>query len=201
MILLIDNYDSFSYNLYQLLGTVTEDIKVVRNDEINIQGIRLLKPDAIVLSPGPGRPLGAGICMEIVREMAGEYKILGVCLGHQVICEAFGGTITYASELMHGKTSEIKLETDSRLFNNLPAAITAARYHSLIAEPDSMPGELVVTARTETGEIMAVEHEKYHIYGVQFHPESVMTPDGEQIIKNFLEVIKHDKRSNFTTGK
>jgi len=192
MIILIDNYDSFSYNLYQLIGTFTEDIKVVRNDEINIQGIKALKPEAIVLSPGPGRPSGAGICRDIVRELAGEYPILGVCLGHQVICEAFGGTVTYAPELMHGKTSQISLRKETLLFRDLPENILAARYHSLIADPDSMPGELIVTAVTKDGEIMAVEHEKYQLYGVQFHPESVMTPDGEQIIKNFLEGIKHD---------
>lgn len=192
MILLIDNYDSFSYNLYQLIGTFTEDIQVVRNDEINISGIYTLSPEAIVLSPGPGRPAGAGICTKVVRELADKFPILGVCLGHQVIYEAFGGRVTYAPELMHGKTSDIRLNPKSRLFRDLPETILAARYHSLIADPETLPTELMVTAVTEAGEIMAAEHKKYPVFGVQFHPESVMTPDGGQIINNFLEVIRND---------
>jgi len=192
MILLIDNYDSFSYNLYQLVGTCTEDIQVVRNDEINISGIYTLDPEAIVLSPGPGRPSGAGICTNVVRELADKVPILGVCLGHQVIYEAFGGKVTYAPELMHGKTSDIRLNPKSRLFHDLPETILAARYHSLIADPETLPTELRVTAVTEAGEIMAVEHKKHRVLGVQFHPESIMTPDGGQIISNFLEVIRND---------
>ncbi|MGL6197372.1 MAG: anthranilate synthase component II [Lachnospiraceae bacterium] len=192
MILLIDNYDSFSYNLYQLLGTFTEDIQVVRNDEINISGIHTLNPEAIVLSPGPGRPAGAGICIQVVRELAEKFPILGVCLGHQVIYEAFGGKVTYAPELMHGKTSDIRLNPKSRLFRDLSETILAARYHSLIADPETIPTELMVAAVTEAGEIMAVEHKKYPVFGVQFHPESVMTPDGGLIINNFLEVIRND---------
>lgn len=192
MILLIDNYDSFSYNLYQLIGTFTEDIQVVRNDEINISGIYTLNPEAIVLSPGPGRPAGAGICIQVVRELADKFPILGVCLGHQVIYEAFGGKVTYAPELMHGKTSDIRLNPKSRLFRDLSETILAARYHSLIADPETIPTELMVAAVTEAGEIMAVEHKKYPVFGVQFHPESVMTPDGGLIINNFLEVIRND---------
>jgi len=192
MILLIDNYDSFSYNLYQLVGTVTEDIKVVRNDKISIAEICSLHPEAVILSPGPGHPKDAGICVELIKELAGEYPILGVCLGHQAICEAFGGTVSYAVRMMHGKISPIRLSSESVLFRGLPEVIPAARYHSLSAVPDSLPPELKITAAADDGEIMAVEHEKYAVYGVQFHPESIMTPDGSQIIENFLEDIRHD---------
>jgi len=192
MILLIDNYDSFSYNLYQLVGTVTEDIKVVRNDKISIAKIHSLHPEAIILSPGPGHPKDAGICIELIKELAGEYPILGVCLGHQAICEAFGGTVSYAVRMMHGKVSSTRLSSESILFRGLPKVIPTARYHSLAAVPDSLPPELKITAAADDGEIMAVEHEKYAVYGVQFHPESIMTPDGSQIIENFLEGIRHD---------
>lgn len=187
MILLIDNYDSFSYNLYHLIGAVDPDIQVVRNDRITIPEIKTLHPRAIFLSPGPGRPENAGICMETVRAFTGKIPILGVCLGHQAICAAFGGTISYASCLMHGKTSPILLESSSRMFRGMPSEIPAARYHSLTAVPESLPSCLRVTARTHDGEIMAVEHKDEPVYGVQFHPESVMTPDGISIIRNFLE--------------
>ena len=186
MILLIDNYDSFSYNLYQLIGTVNPDIKVIRNDEMTVDAVELLQPELIVLSPGPGKPSEAGICEEVVHRLAGKIPIFGVCLGHQAICEAFGARIGYAKELMHGKTSDALLEPESRLFQGMGEHMQVARYHSLAADPDSMPEELVITARTADGEIMAVEHREYPVYGVQFHPESVLTPEGMDIIRNLL---------------
>ena len=187
MILLIDNYDSFSYNLYQLIGSIDPEIRVVRNDKITIDEIRTLKPKALILSPGPGRPKDAGICEEAIRELKGEIPIFGVCLGHQAICEVFGGTVGYAKELMHGKSSQVRKSPDSLLFKGLPERFQAARYHSLSASADTLPPELKVTAITDDGEVMAVEHSLYPVYGVQFHPESVMTPDGKLILKNFLE--------------
>ena len=188
MILLIDNYDSFSYNLYQLIGEIDPDIRVVRNDELTIDEIRALQPARIVLSPGPGRPEQAGNIIEVVKTLGQEIPILGVCLGHQAICQAFGGTVSYAKELMHGKQSVIQTDRDSILFKGLKRQIPAARYHSLAVS--QLPPELKITARTSDGEVMAVEHKKYPVFGVQFHPESVLTPDGEQIIHNFLEVVK-----------
>ena len=187
MILLIDNYDSFSYNLYQLIGSIDPESRVVRNDTITIDEIRTLKPKALILSPGPGRPKDAGICEEAIRELKGEIPIFGVCLGHQAICEDFGCTVGYAKELMHGKSSQVRKSPDSLLFKGLPERFQAARYHSLSASADTLPPELKVTAITDDGEVMAVEHSLYPVYGVQFHPESVMTPDGKLILKNFLE--------------
>ena len=186
MILLVDNYDSFFYILYQLIGSVEPDIKVVRNDEIDIEEIRALNPSHIVLSPGPGKPEDAGICIPVIKVLAGEIPILGVCLGHQSICEAFGGVVTYAKELKHGKQDDMIREGDSVLLNGLPKVFKAARYHSLAAREETLPEELLITARSEDGEVMAVEHQKYPVYGVQFHPESVMTPDGKKMIENFL---------------
>ena len=189
MILLIDNYDSFSYNLYQLIGAVEPDIKVVRNDECTLEEIAEMKPEAIILSPGPGRPEDAGICIPVIKEFAGKIPILGVCLGHQSICEAFGGTVSYAKELMHGKQKEIRKVGRSRMFEGLPETFPAARYHSLAAIRDTLPEELVVIAESEDGEVMALEHKEYPIYGVQFHPESIMTPDGKQMLRNFIKEI------------
>ncbi|MBS5283215.1 MAG: aminodeoxychorismate/anthranilate synthase component II [Clostridiales bacterium] len=187
MILLMDNYDSFSYNLVQLLGSIEPDIGVVRNDEITVDGIRALGPTHLILSPGPGRPEAAGILEEAVKELAGELPILGVCLGHQGICEAFGGKVGYAKELMHGKQSMIELG-ESPLFEGLKGPVPAARYHSLAAVEEVLPTELRVIARAcADGEIMAVEHRRYPVYGLQFHPESILTPDGEQILRNFLK--------------
>ena len=188
MILLIDNYDSFSYNVYQLVGSVNPDIKVIRNDECTVEEIRKMEPSHIILSPGPGRPDQAGICEEVIRTLAGEIPIMGICLGHQAICEVFGATITYAKQLMHGKQSVAKLDTDSTLFLGMEQEITVARYHSLAAAPESMPADLKVTAITEDGEVMAVEHRKKPVFGVQFHPESVLTPKGMQIMENFLSI-------------
>ena len=179
MILLIDNYDSFSYNLYQLLGSVQPDIQVVRNDDLTVEEVRRSKPEAIVLSPGPGRPENAGICIPLIRALAGEIPILGVCLGHQAVCAAFGGKVSYATELMHGKKKMMYQTGESRLFAGLPREFPAARYHSLAAEEEELPSCLKVTARSKEGEIMAVEHEIYPVFGVQFHPESVMTPGGK----------------------
>ncbi|SHJ91118.1 anthranilate synthase component II [Propionispora hippei] len=192
MILLIDNYDSFSYNLYQLVGAVKPDIQVIRNDEKTIAQIEAMRPEVIFLSPGPGKPADAGICVEAVRYFADKIPIFGVCLGHQAICEAFGATVSYASRLMHGKTSKAVLNTHSRLFRGMGESLQVARYHSLAAVRDSLPDTLRVTAETAEGEIMAVEHTEYAVYGVQFHPESVMTPDGLSIIRNFLEETDHD---------
>ena len=192
MILLIDNYDSFTFNLYQYIGTFTQDIKVVRNDKITIGEIRELHPDKIVLSPGPKSPKEAGICMDVVKEFYREIPILGICLGHQSICEAFGGTVSYAKELMHGKKKLMYKTGESRLFKDLPDTFAAARYHSLAALKDTLPAELKVTAESEDGEVMAVEHTKYPVFGVQFHPESVMTPDGRVMIENFMEVVRND---------
>lgn len=187
MILLIDNYDSFSYNLYQLIGSINPDIHVIRNDEMTVDAIIGLAPELIVLSPGPGKPADAGICEDVVHRLAGKIPIFGVCLGHQAICEVFGAEIGYAKELMHGKTSEVLTEEDSTLFRGLGETMQVARYHSLAAVPESMPEVLRVTARTADGEVMAVEHREFPVYGVQFHPESVLTPEGIDIIRNLLD--------------
>lgn len=186
MILLIDNYDSFSYNLYQLIGEIDPSIKVIRNDEMTIEEIRALKTEHIILSPGPGRPEDAGIIVEAAKNLGKAIPILGVCLGHQAICAAFGATVTYAKQLMHGKQSDVKFDPECPLFEGCPEVAPVARYHSLAADPDTIPDCLKVTAVTTEREIMAVQHKDYPIYGVQFHPESIMTPDGRQMLKNFL---------------
>ncbi|HCF71530.1 MAG TPA: aminodeoxychorismate/anthranilate synthase component II [Syntrophomonas sp.] len=186
MILLIDNYDSFSYNLVQLAGSINPEISVIRNDELSVPEIETLKPSHIIISPGPGYPKDAGICEAVIRHLAGKVPILGVCLGHQAICEAFGAEITYAGRLMHGKQSTIRLDNSCRLFRRLPRQIEAARYHSLAARKDTLPASLQVIAEDKTGEVMAVKHEKYPVYGVQFHPESIMTPLGHIVLENFL---------------
>ncbi len=188
MILLIDNYDSFSYNLYQLAGTINPDIKVIRNDELTINEIEALAPERIIISPGPGRPKDAGVCEEVILHFAGKLPILGVCLGHQAICEAFGGVVSYAGKLMHGKSSTATLDVGSKLFKAMPESIQVARYHSLAAVAEQLPACLKVIARTEDDEIMAVEHREHKIYGVQFHPESILTPKGIEILKNFFEI-------------
>ena len=186
MILLIDNYDSFSYNVYQLTASVCPDVKVIRNDAMTVEEIEALSPSHIILSPGPGRPENAGICEEVIRRLAGKIPILGICLGHQAICEVFGAKVTYAKELMHGKQSVAELDTDSRLFRGMENKMTVARYHSLAAEAETIPEGLKITARTPDGEVMAVEHREFPVYGVQFHPESVLTPEGRKIMENFL---------------
>lgn len=189
MILLIDNYDSFSYNLYQLIGETDADIRVIRNDEMTVEEIGRLGPDHIILSPGPGRPEDAGMIIEAVQTLGQKIPILGVCLGHQAICAAFGAEVTYAKELMHGKQSEVRFNTSCPLFKNCPATAPVARYHSLAADPATIPPCLTVTARTTDGEIMAVQHRRFPIFGVQFHPESIMTPNGKTMLQNFIKEI------------
>ncbi len=186
MILLIDNYDSFSYNLYQLIGEINPDIQVIRNDEMPVEEIQKRKPDHIILSPGPGRPENAGVIMEVAKILGRQIPVLGVCLGHQAICAAFGAAITYAKELMHGKQSEVWFDRTCLLFQDCPEKAFVARYHSLAAAADTIPDCLQVTAKTEDGEVMAVQHREYPVYGVQFHPESIMTPDGKRMLKNFI---------------
>jgi anthranilate synthase component 2 len=199
MILLIDNYDSFTYNLYQMVGSLigecadvvgeAEGITVARNDAITVEEIEVLAPTHIILSPGPGRPEDAAVCPEAIRRFAGRVPLLGVCLGHQAICQVFGATITYAERLMHGKASQLLLEPGARLFAGLPAEIQGARYHSLAVNPASVPAELAVTARTAAGEVMAVEHCELPVFGLQFHPESILTPEGATILANFLKTV------------
>ena len=190
MILLIDNYDSFSYNLFQQAAAIEPEIKVVRNDALTVSEIEGLNPSHIILSPGPGYPKDAGICEEVVSRLGGSIPILGVCLGHQAICEAFGGRIEHAQQLMHGKQSMVTLDTDCPIFKGMKKTIPAARYHSLAAVRETIPEELKITAETEDGEIMGVMHRDYPIYGVQFHPESILTPDGYEILKNFCGGLK-----------
>lgn len=189
MILLIDNYDSFSYNLYQLIGEIDSDIKVIRNDEMTVEEIRKLAPSRIILSPGPGRPEHAGMIIEAVKMLGKDIPLLGVCLGHQAICAAFGATVTYAKELMHGKQSDVRFDLTCPIFRGCPEVAPVARYHSLAADAETIPEELKVTAVTTDGEIMAVQHCEYPVYGVQFHPESIMTPDGKKMLENFIKEI------------
>lgn len=187
MILLIDNYDSFVYNLYQFLAVEDPDVRLVRNDRITPEEALSMEPDAIVISPGPGKPSDAGVCIELIRQLKGRIPILGVCLGHQAIGEAFGATVTHASRLMHGKTSLLTDVADDIIFKGIKKPVQVARYHSLSVQESTLPQELEVTARSDDGEIMAMRHREYLIYGLQFHPESVMTPEGSAMIRNFLE--------------
>lgn len=189
MILLVDNYDSFSYNLYQLVGKLNPDIKVIRNDELTADEIIVLAPTHIIISPGPGKPSDAGVCEELVVKAAGKIPVLGVCLGHQAICEAFGAKIVHAKQLMHGKKSVITADKDCALFKGIDGAFEIARYHSLAADENGFPACLKITAKTTDGEIMAVQHERFPVYGVQFHPESILTQHGEQMMKNFLSEV------------
>lgn len=187
MILVIDNYDSFTYNLVQYLGELGADVKVFRNDAITVDGIRELKPERLLISPGPGVPENAGIAVEAIRQLAGELPILGVCLGHQAIGQAFGGKVLSAPELMHGKTSEIC--HDSRtIFRGIPYRFSATRYHSLIVEASSVPDTLEVSATTPEGVVMGLRHKDLPVEGVQFHPESVMTEHGKLLLENFLKL-------------
>lgn len=186
MVLLIDNYDSFSYNLVQMVGSMQADIKVIRNDAMSVEEISNLNPSHIILSPGPGYPKDAGVCEDIVRKLQGKMPILGVCLGHQAICEVYGATIAPAKQLMHGKKSNIKISTRSVIFKNMETQIEAARYHSLVAKEETIPECLQIIGTEDGKEVMAVQHCDYQIYGLQFHPESILTPEGKQIIRNFL---------------
>ncbi|MDO4188140.1 MAG: aminodeoxychorismate/anthranilate synthase component II [Lachnospiraceae bacterium] len=190
MILLVDNYDSFSYNLYQLIGSFDEDIKVIRNDELTVDEVLDLRPNVIVISPGPGKPEDAGICVELVKAAAGKIPVLGVCLGHQAITVAFGGVVSYADQIMHGKQSETKIDKTCAIFKGCDDIMKVARYHSLASMRESLPECLKITCETEDGVIMGVAHKNYDVYGLQFHPESILTPDGGKIIKNFLDLAK-----------
>ena len=191
MILLLDNYDSFTYNLFQMVGGIEPDLKVVRNDAMTVDEIRKLNPDGIIISPGPGRPEDSGICPEVIRELKGEFPILGVCLGEQAICIVYGATVSYAKQLMHGKQSDTKIDTDCPLFKDLPEVIKVARYHSLaVVEETLKDTDLKVCGITNDGEVMAVEDRANLVFGVQFHPESIMTPEGEKILRNFIELTK-----------
>ena len=186
MLLMIDNYDSFTYNLVQYLGELGEDVKVVRNDEMGADEIERLAPQRIVLSPGPCTPNEAGVSLEVIRRFAGRVPILGVCLGHQAIGQAFGGKVVHAKTLMHGKVSRIH-HHGAGVFRGLPTPYQATRYHSLAIERESCPAELEVTAWTEDGEIMGVRHRSLAVEGVQFHPESILTQHGHALLRNFLE--------------
>ena len=186
MILLIDNYDSFSYNLYQMIGSMCPDIKVVRNDAMSVEDIRGMSPDAVIISPGPGRPEDAGICIDAIRALGPEITVLGVCLGHQAICAAYGGTITHARKLMHGKQSVVRRVAEDSILAGLPESFPVARYHSLAVDPGTVPDCLQVTALADDGEVMAVRHRDFPVHGLQFHPESIMTPDGRAMLANFL---------------
>jgi len=185
MLLMIDNYDSFTYNIVQYFGELGEQVRTVRNDEITLEQIAAMKPDRICISPGPKAPKDAGISLDILREFAGKLPILGVCLGHQAIGEAFGGNVVRARQVMHGKTSTIA-HTGEGVFQDLPSPFTVIRYHSLAIERASLPACLEVTAWTDDGEIMGVRHKQYDIEGVQFHPESILSEHGHALFKNFL---------------
>ncbi len=188
MILLIDNYDSFSYNLFQLVGEIEPDIKVIRNDEMTVAEIEKLAPDKIIISPGPGRPEDAGIIIEAASTICQKIPTIGVCLGHQAICAAYGAKVTYAKTLMHGKQSVISFNASCPIFSGIPENAPVARYHSLAAAPETLPDCLEIAATADDGEIMAVQHKNYKIFGVQFHPESIMTPDGKKMLKNFIDM-------------
>jgi anthranilate synthase/aminodeoxychorismate synthase-like glutamine amidotransferase len=188
MILLIDNYDSFTFNLFQLMAQLGAEVDVIRNDAVTLDGIEQLSPAAIVLSPGPGTPDKAGICLDIVHRFAGTVPLLGICLGHQCIGQAFGGTVISAPELMHGKTSMI-YHQDLGIFEGLANPLSAIRYHSLSLDPESLPDCLTLTARTDNGVVMGLRHVDHDVEGVQFHPESVMTPQGPQLMANWLRRI------------
>ena len=188
MILLIDNYDSFSYNLVQLAGSITPNIKVMRNNQITVTDIEEMNPTHIIISPGPGYPKDAGICEEVISYFKGKIPILGVCLGHQAICEVFGGEITHAKKLMHGKKSRVNIDNTCKIFDGMGKTLEVARYHSLIAKSETLPSELKIISTDDMGEIMAVKHRDYEIYGLQFHPESILTTDGEKLLENFLKI-------------
>jgi anthranilate synthase/aminodeoxychorismate synthase-like glutamine amidotransferase len=191
-VLLVDNYDSFTYNLVQELGELGADPVVFRNDAIDVAGIRLLAPDAVVISPGPGRPADGGVSLSVVRELAGEMPILGVCLGHQCIGEAYGAEIVQARRLMHGKTSEV-FHTGTGVFSDLPNPFVATRYHSLVVDRGSIPEVLEVTAETADGTVMGIRHRELALEGVQFHPESVLTPEGPNLLENFLSSARNGR--------
>ena len=185
MILVIDNYDSFTFNLVQYIQSVGEEVVVVRNDEVTLEDIRKMQPDSILLSPGPGNPDTAGICLDVVKEFHQEIPLLGVCLGHQIIAQAFGGKVHKAIQPMHGKVDLI-IHDGKQLFNEIPSPAPVTRYHSLIVEEASLPSTIKVSAKTENGEIMAIRHNHYPVEGVQFHPEAILTENGLKMIQNFF---------------
>ena len=187
MILIIDNYDSFTYNLVHIVAQHTDDYKVIRNDALTVDEVRALDPDKILISPGPGRPADAGITEQLIKELGADIPILGVCLGHQAIGEVFGGKVVHAPKLMHGKTSPIRHDGKS-VFKDIPNDFTATRYHSLVLDPDHIPEELEVTAHSDDDMIMGLRHRKFPIEGIQFHPESILTTEGPNLIKNWLEL-------------
>ncbi|MFA6037176.1 MAG: aminodeoxychorismate/anthranilate synthase component II [Legionellales bacterium] len=189
MILLIDNYDSFTYNLYQMIAQYDNTVQVVRNDKIDLDKIKQLQPQAIILSPGPGHPTEAGICIDIIKNFSGQIPILGVCLGHQAIVHAFGGKVIQANEIVHGKASPV-FHQHQGIFAHMPMPFLAGRYHSLVAEPASFPAVLDVTAQTQSGMIMGLAHKQHLTFGVQFHPESILTPEGYDLISEFLKIAK-----------
>ncbi|PKN10465.1 MAG: anthranilate/aminodeoxychorismate synthase component II [Deltaproteobacteria bacterium HGW-Deltaproteobacteria-7] len=195
MILMIDNYDSFTFNIVQYLGQMGEDVQVYRNDKITPDGIRKLNPQAIFLSPGPGSPKEAGITVDVIREFYTDVPLMGICLGHQSIGFAFGGEVVRASRIMHGKVSPVEHDGKT-IFSGLPNPFTAGRYHSLVVRPESLPACLEVSARTAEGEIMGLRHKDYPVEGIQFHPESVLTPQGKRILRNFLKNIGRKERSS-----
>lgn len=195
MILIIDNYDSFTYNLVHLVARSGRELVIRRNDELTIEDVRALRPEGILISPGPGRPADAGISCDIIRELGATTPILGVCLGHQAIGEVYGGTVTYAPSLMHGKTSEVR--HDGRgLFAGVSEPCTATRYHSLVVDPESLPADLIVTARSEDGTIMGLRHATHPVHGIQFHPESLLTKEGPKMVENWILTLAEQAVSN-----
>ncbi len=194
MLLVIDNYDSFTYNLVQALGQLGEQVRVFRNDELALEHIEELAPEAILLSPGPSRPERAGITLELIRRYQGRFPMLGVCLGHQAIGHVFGARVIRAQRVMHGKTSQI-LHDGRTIFRGIPNPFQAGRYHSLILERDSLPSCLELSAQTSDGEVMGIRHKEMLLEGVQFHPESILTPSGKRLLRNFLQLVKEGNRA------
>ena len=188
MILIIDNYDSFTYNLYQYIGSINKDVTVYRNDKLTLEDIKEMQPSHIVISPGPGYPKDDGICEKVIKKFAGKIPILGVCLGHQAIGEVFKAKVVLADHLVHGKQCDVHIANGSEIFLGLAPIIKAARYHSLIVAKENLPDELLVIAESADGEIMGLKHRDCNVFGVQFHPESIMTPDGSKILANFLKI-------------
>ena len=194
MILFIDNYDSFTFNLVSMMGSLEPDLRVVRNDAVTVDDVRGMELSGLVLSPGPGTPADSGVCPVLVKALAARLPILGVCLGHQVIVEAFGGRVVRAAKPMHGKISPV-VHDGTGLLDGLPSPFAAGRYHSLVAEPASMPAELLVQGTTDGGEIMALRHRTWPCHGVQFHPESILTPEGACVLKNFIQLCRETRRA------
>jgi len=189
MILIIDNYDSFTYNLVQYVGTITNDIKIIKNNEMPIEKIKKIDISHIIISPGPGGPKETGICLEVIKEISPSIPTLGICLGHQAIAYSYDGNIVNSKHIMHGKTSTIKHNNESKLFHNIPKKFSAARYHSLCVDRTFNHENINITSWSDDGEIMSLEHKKYPIYGIQFHPEAILTEYGIEIIKNFTKII------------